>query len=434
MTALAGLSPNDPSPFVRPVPSTGIVGYENAINRGSLQALQALEGSTNQGAGRVQQGAFQGNTFDSNHSLTGVNRDAAATQRALSFLGGASDEAINTLGRGQAGALGSVNTAADRALGAVAHGVNQAGQTVSPYMRGGGGAQMMQAALAGSLGPDAQRQAYENFQSSPGQQYLIDESERALMRNAAATGGTQNGNVLQALQGNAIGLAAQDFQNNFNRLGAVADRGYNAANFLGGIQSGAGLQSAGILENAGGRAADIYGNTANQQANVLQTGGVNAANVLSGLGARTGTLYSSLAGRGGDRLSGAGSQIGSMYGNTGVNAANLLAGTGQAIGSNRMQVGRDIANSIANTTQALTATQDPTSYANLLGGAGDQLNQLIVAAQAGDANSMEQLAQLFANLASQQSGAVASLPGVPGVQEQEGILTRLLQAAGPAPT
>ena len=75
------------------------------------------------------------------------------------------------------------------------------------------------------LGADAQAQAYAQFQESPGQAYLREQAERSLVANSAATGGLAGGNVLKELQGQAVGLAAQDFQNQFDRRGTVADRG-----------------------------------------------------------------------------------------------------------------------------------------------------------------------------------------------------------------
>ena len=92
---------------------------------------------------------------------------------------------------------------------------------------------------------EAQAEAMANFQESPGQRYLREQTERGVLRNAAAVGGLGGGNVLKALQANAAGLAAQDFQNQFNRLANVANRGASAAgrtadpySSLGGRQAG----------------------------------------------------------------------------------------------------------------------------------------------------------------------------------------------------
>jgi hypothetical protein len=98
------------------------------------------------------------------------------------------------------------------------------------YQQGGEQAQQMNAALTGALGADAQAQAYSQFQESPGQAYLREQAERGLTRNSAAIGGLGGGNVRKELQQQAVGLAAQDFQNQFDRRGTVADRGMAAAN------------------------------------------------------------------------------------------------------------------------------------------------------------------------------------------------------------
>ena len=110
----------------------------------------------------------------------------------------------------------------------------------------GARANRQQAALSGALGPEAQRRAYAEFQSSPGQDYLVEQAEKALVRQAAATGGLGGGELLTDLQRNAVGLAAQDFQNAFSRLGSVADRGLTASGQLGSLGANRAGQLGGI--------------------------------------------------------------------------------------------------------------------------------------------------------------------------------------------
>src|SRR5690606_8117107 len=74
----------------------------------------------------------------------------------------------------------------------------------------------LQAALTGALGPEAQAAALAEYQSSPGQQFLQQEQEKALLRNSAALGGgvSADGRVQTALQEQAFGRAQTDFDNN----------------------------------------------------------------------------------------------------------------------------------------------------------------------------------------------------------------------------
>jgi hypothetical protein len=188
----------------------------------------------------------------------------------------------------------------------IEQGLNQATQTLSPYTQGGSGAFDYQAALSGAMGPEAQAQAYANYQQSPGQQYLVDQGERAITRNAAATGGLQGGNVLQELQRHGIGFAAQDFNDSFNRLGSLSSMGLSSASLLGGLQFNAGARVgdyaygtgqalSGGRTRAGQDIAGAIGNTTSSLANLINqqgtglsgievTASINLANILASAG------------------------------------------------------------------------------------------------------------------------------------------------------
>lgn len=77
-------------------------------------------------------------------------------------------------------------------------------------------------ALSGAGGQQAQAAAIGAFQDSPGQQFLRERGERALVRNASAVGGLGGGNVRSALVEQGVGFAQQDFANQFNRLAGLA--------------------------------------------------------------------------------------------------------------------------------------------------------------------------------------------------------------------
>lgn len=153
-------------------------------------------------------------------------------------------------------------------------------RTLDPYYQGGTDAQQLLAAQSGALGADAQQQAFDDFIASPGQQYLRDQSEQAILRNAAATGGLQGGNVLQALQQNAIGLAAQDLQNQQNVLGALAQGGLSAGSQLGAGQQRAGELIANNLSGTAGNIANLLtGSTGNLQQLLAGLGGVSVPGI-----------------------------------------------------------------------------------------------------------------------------------------------------------
>jgi hypothetical protein len=81
---------------------------------------------------------------------------------------------------------------------------------LTPYTEAGRGALTEQQALLGLSGQGAQQEAYARFTESPGQAFLRERQERALLRNAAAIGGLGGGNVRTALQEQAFGRAQYD--------------------------------------------------------------------------------------------------------------------------------------------------------------------------------------------------------------------------------
>jgi hypothetical protein len=259
---------------------------------------------------------------------------------------------------GLRGALNTVGMGADQARADLTQGGAGANNTLNRYYDPGYKANDYQAALSGALGGQAQQAAFDNFQNSPGQQYLVNESERAIRRNAAATGGLGGANVQRALQENAIGLAAQDFNNSFNRLGQVSDRGL-----------GAGGQMAGNMMNTGSALANLSAGSA-----------ANAANMIYGTGRDMG------AGR-----TRAGEMIANNIQSGSQNLANLNMGAGQAMSG----------------VQGQGASQ----LAGLLAGYGRD-----------DLQANTQLATLLANLATGTGTQVAGLPTLGQPQQTSGIV------------
>ena len=101
----------------------------------------------------------------------------------------------------------------------------------------------------------------------PGQQFAIDESQRAVERSAAARGGLASGNTLAELQNRALGITNQNFASNFlNPLTSLAtgNAGQIAAN-----------QALQLGTNIG----NTQQNLATNRANIIgqQFGGVNQA-------------------------------------------------------------------------------------------------------------------------------------------------------------
>jgi hypothetical protein len=236
-----------------------------------------------------------------------------------------------------------------------------------------------QAALSGALGPQAQQQAYSNFASSPGQQWLQDQALRGVTRNAAAIGGLGGGNVMQALQRQAMGMAQQDYQNQYNNLGSLADRGMQGA----------------------------------QLQNALYQGNQNAATSAGAQGAGI-----------------QGSVIGA---NAGQNAAGIAAQAALARdrGQYAFQAGQDIGNNYNATTSALAnlANQQGSGMSDMYGAYTGNIANLLSGGGQAQAQSNQGLASLLANISNGAANNFVGASQVPGVQQSSGILSGIGNAA-----
>lgn len=302
-------------------PPTGLIGREQALSGGLQAALSALGNGIGTGA-----------NMSGNRSGIDANRDMAIAQ-------------------------------ANRGIAAV-----------DPFVKPGMEAHQVQAALSGAMGRDAQAQAYSNFQASPGQEYLVNEAEKALLRRSAALGGLGGGDVRQELQANAIGLAAQDFDNYYNRLGSVGDRGLSASGLANNLYALGG--NAAIA--AGGHHAGLSG------AEVGANAGVGAASI----NARTSLMR---------------------------DAASHALRTGELTALGRTDAGSSLA-ALAEAQGQNTAGIYNTGTSNLatiLAGGGD--NQF---------SSDQARAALLANVLGGASSTYAGLPGIPGIQDNTGALQR----------
>ena len=147
-------------------------------------------------------------------------------------------------------------------------------QQAAPFREAGVGALGQQQALLGLSGQEAQQAAFAGLEESPGQRFIRDRQERALLRSASATGGLGGGNVLTALQQQATGFAQQDIQNQFGRLGQLSGQGQVATTNIAQL----GGQTAGNIANLLGQqgAARASGILAPAQASAAATGQILA--------------------------------------------------------------------------------------------------------------------------------------------------------------
>ena len=239
------------------------------------------------------------------------------------FFGGAEKKAGRALGKAarEAGGIRAesireaapIRAAAERAAGRTLERAGQAstrlirrefGETaegLQPFIDPGQQAAQQQAALSGALGPEAQAQAFADFQGDPGTQFLREEGLRLIGSGAGATGGVGGGERLRELTRFSQGLALQDLSNRFSRLGSVTGTGLQAAGSLGQLRGQASAGQAQGLQFAGrGRATGISSAGAAEAAGLVGAGEAEALGLTGGVTAeQEGRLAGAAGFRGG---------------------------------------------------------------------------------------------------------------------------------------
>lgn len=178
------------------------------------------------------------------------------------FLGGAEKDAAE-----------KESNAAKLAEQGIADRFRETSETLDPFITGGLSSFDLQQAQSGALGPEAQAEAFANFNESPGVSFLREQGLRGIESGSAATGGLGGGDRLRELTRFSQGLATQDFGNQFNRLGALTGVGLTGAQALAGVGSTAAQgQAQAILTGARAESAGITGSKAAQNDTLARIG------------------------------------------------------------------------------------------------------------------------------------------------------------------
>lgn len=144
-----------------------------------------------------------------------------------------------------------------------------------PFVEPGAPALQQQAAISGALGPEAQAQAFQQFQEDPGTQFLREQGLRLIGSGAAATGQLGGGERLRELTRFSQGLALQDLSSRFGRLGEVAGTGIAGVGTIAGAgAAAAGIQSQALQAAGQAQAAGITGQAAGIRGGLLGIGSI----------------------------------------------------------------------------------------------------------------------------------------------------------------
>jgi hypothetical protein len=148
-------------------------------------------------------------------------------------------------------------------------------QNIQPFVGVGQAALGSRAALAGLGGQAGQEAAFAQIAESPGQRFIRDRQQRALLRNASAIGGLGGGNIRTALQEQAAGFAAQDIGAQRQELAQLSGGGLQAAGTLGGLGAATAGNIADLTQaEAAARATGILGSQQAQASGVEQALGL----------------------------------------------------------------------------------------------------------------------------------------------------------------
>lgn len=122
-----------------------------------------------------------------------------------------------------------------------------------------------------------QKNALAMFQTDPGYLFRLQEGEKAILRNRAASGGAQSGATLKALERYAQDYASGEYMNYYNRLASLAGRGQVANQNNQQIGQAAANSIGGNILSAGQARATGYINQGNAWA-----GGLNQLGKIGG--------------------------------------------------------------------------------------------------------------------------------------------------------
>ena len=173
--------------------------------------------------------------------------------------GGATGDAMKAGLKGNANAS-AINTQA----------LNTSQTAYNPYIQLGTQTTNAMSDQLGLNGVGAQQTAFNNYAMSPGQAFLQQQGEKALLRNSAATGTLGSGGTRAALQDRAQQFAMTDYGNYWNRMAGQQGLGVNSLDNMERLRAG----YSGVSSNLANERGEIRGSgimgIANQKSEGLQ--------------------------------------------------------------------------------------------------------------------------------------------------------------------
>ncbi len=340
---------------------------------------------------------------------TGVLTQGA--QDALSSVRGGFDTARGDVTQGLDAGLSALRQGVETGRGDIAAASESAIGRYDPYSQAGQGALEREAALTGAMGPEAQAAAFASYSESPGQAYMREQQEKALLRSEAALGGLGGGNVRTALQEQAAGIASQNYQQDLENLRSLAGRGQQAAGAQAGLETQAGQNLSQLAMVGGQTELGAQQGAANQLAQLAAQSGMTEGQIQQMLGQNLSDVYGQTGANISGLRYGAGQDIAQQLGMTGQQLAQLQMGQGTALANIDQATAANIANLAAQQGQQTSGLR--TGLASLLSNlaTGQGTQQANLATQMGQAQASG-VTNPWGNAISTLSGMVASNPSL----------------------
>jgi len=366
------------------------VGQVGALTGGAYDAMQSGQQGYDE-AGNIVTGAFG----------TGMNMLRSGVDRARGDITGQLDQGLSALRGGVQAGRGDIQQSSQSAIG-----------RFDPYAQAGQSALDVEAARSGALGPEAQAQAFAQYNESPGQAWAREQMEKSTLRTQNAIGGVGGANVQKALMRERYGLSSQNYQRDLENLRSLAGRGQQAAGSQAGIETQAGRDMSqlamrggemeiGARQRAGSELGGMEFGAGQYGAGAAERAGSSLSRLAENRGLYTGGMQRDLS-----------RDVSNVYGRTGELTSGLRMNTGQMIAQ---QLG------LSGQQQAQLEQQLGISFANMDQNTAQQLAQL--AGQQGGATSglRTGLAALLANITTGQGSQQANMAMQLGDIEAGGV-------------
>jgi hypothetical protein len=204
-------------------------------------------------------------------------------------------DAVAALEQGRTDAVGALQGGQTDTIAAQRAALAQARTDLDPWRTQGANALTVASNLSGANGPEAAALAQQDFFTSPGYQFRLDEGMREVDAGAAAKGMLRSGATLKGEQRFAQGLASEEFGNYYQRLNDLSKIGLQSALPTANAEMQAGTNIGNAYLGTAGRLGDTYTGSAARIGNAYTGTAQDMANTEVSRGGAEASIYGNMA-------------------------------------------------------------------------------------------------------------------------------------------